>query len=144
MPALPSSPTAIGRSRIWSEGSLLSVRPFAGSSLALLGRNRVAVHEVLEGTESSLGAVAGGDDDLLVRHGRSVPGCKDVGDRGAALGIDHNLPEFTEFNDTLQEVGVRQEPDLHEHPFGVHALERAGLAVFVCQSDDLATVDRKS
>src|SRR6188768_2840574 len=83
----------------------------------LLGRNRLGVHEVLERTEGRLGAVAGGDDDLLVRHRRRIAGSEDVGYRGASFGIDHDFAEPAELHDALQEVRVGQKPDLHEHTF---------------------------
>src|SRR5690606_38145471 len=73
--------------------------------------------QVIEGAQGGLGALADGDDDLLIGHGGHVAGGEHAGDAGLALGVDHDLAEAVQLDGALQPVAVGQQADLHEDAF---------------------------
>jgi hypothetical protein len=76
-----------------------------------------AADQVVEGRQAGLGALAHGDDDLLVGRGRRVAGGEDAGQRGLAARIDFDLAARRELERALQPVGVGQQADLDEDAF---------------------------
>lgn len=72
-------------------------------------------HQVVEGTERSLRAIARRDHDLLEGHRRHVAGREHARHRGAAISIHHDLAMAAEFQRTLEPLVVGHQADLlHE------------------------------
>jgi hypothetical protein len=58
---------------------------------------------VVEGRERCLGAIAHGDDDLLVGRGRRVAGGEDAGQRSLAARVDLDLAARRELDVPLSQ-----------------------------------------
>ena len=95
---------------------------------------------MVEGAQRSLGALAHGDHDLLVRHRGHVAGGEDAGQRGLATGVDDDLAARRQLDAALEPLGVGQQADLHEDTFQLDRLELLGVAVLVHQAGDLLAV----
>nr|GEU28309.1 hypothetical protein [Tanacetum cinerariifolium] len=99
----------------------------------------IRADQVIERGQCRLRAFAGGDDDLLVRHGGDIAGSKHAGDRRLAAGIDFDLAVTRQGHRALEPLGVGHQADLHEHAFQVDLFGLARHAVVVRQAvDDLA------
>ena len=95
---------------------------------------------MVEGAQRGLRALAGGDDDLLVRHRGHVARREDARHAGVALGVDDDLAEAAQLHRALQELGVGHQADLHEHAGQRQPVLGTGDAVLVDQAVHLLAV----
>ena len=134
-------PRAPARLRLHLGRRWRCIRPTAGGAraqprAAASGRRRA--DQVVEGRQRRLGAVAGGDDDLLVGHRRRVARGEHAGQVGGAARVDDDLAVAAQLDRALQELGVGHQADLHEHAGQFDRVLDAADAVLEAQAVDLA------
>ena len=83
-------------------------RPCCGSAL-------LASQQILIRVQRSLRAIPDRDHNLLARFIGHVACGKKAGDTGLAGGINDNAALRVQRNPTSHQVGVRSQPELHEH-----------------------------
>src|SRR5690554_4472994 len=97
-------------------------------------------NQVIECAECGFRTVAGSNDDLLVRHGRSVAGSEYTGQGSLATSVDFDFAETRERNDIFEPLGVGHQTDLNKYTFEVDTVVGARVAVFISQAVDLLAV----